>query len=114
MFDATNYNITLNVPYGTNIKNLIPSITTSPNATVVPATNVSQNFTSPVTYMVIAQDGSSQTYEVKVVVGAPPEVAKKSSQSGFIILIIIALIGIIIASGVVIILFIRRKNKQIK
>ena len=66
--DETNYTVTLNVPYGTDVKNLTPSIVISPSATVLPASNVSQDFTNPVTYIVTAQDGSVQNYIVKVIV----------------------------------------------
>ena len=64
--DETNYTVTLIVPYGTDVKNLTPAIVISPNATVSPASNAPQNFTSPVTYMVTAQDGSMQNYKVTV------------------------------------------------
>ena len=62
--DGTNFTITLNVDYGTDIKNLTPTIAVSAGAKVLPASGVSQDFTNPVTYTVIAEDGSIQNYVV--------------------------------------------------
>jgi photosystem II stability/assembly factor-like uncharacterized protein len=66
--------ITVNVPYGTNVKQLVATFTASNLASVsvgqVPQSNgVTQNdFTNPVSYMVTAQDNSTQIYTVIVVV----------------------------------------------
>ena len=64
--------IVLTVPFGTNITNLIPTITVSDSATVTPSSGVAQNFTNSVNYTVIAQDGSSITYLVTVNLNAIP------------------------------------------
>jgi hypothetical protein len=109
--NETNYTVTLNVPYGTDVKNLTPSIVISPGATVLPDSGVSQDFTSPVSYRVTAQDGSVQKYVVTVVVASPPVVVKKSNQSGYIILAIILLIIVVIAAAGIF-LFLRKKNKK--
>ena len=106
--DETNYNIALNVPYGTDVKTLIPSIVISTGAAVSPASGVVQDFTNPVTYVVTAQDGSTQNYQVKVTVAAKP-VVKKSSPLGLIALIFVILI-VIVALAAVIIILIRRRN----
>lgn len=58
--------ITATVPFGTALTALVPTITTSPKATVSPASGVAQNFTNSVTYTVTAEDGSTQTYTVTV------------------------------------------------
>lgn len=50
----------------TNLSSLTPTITISDGATVSPASGVAQDFTSPVTYTVTAEDGSSVTYQVTV------------------------------------------------
>ena len=60
--------IEVTVPSGTNVKQLKPTITVSPYATVSPASGVAQNFSTPVTYTVTAQNGSKQEYEVTVTV----------------------------------------------
>jgi len=112
VLDQTNYKIVLNVPYNTDLKNLTPSIIVSPGATVVPASNVSQDFTSPVTYIVTAQDGSVQSYEASVTVSAPPETGNKSNKSGYIALIVIVLLLAVIAMVVAIVLFLRKKKKN--
>jgi hypothetical protein len=62
-------NITLAVPFGTNVTALTPTITVSELATVSPASGVAQNFTNPVTYTVTAEDGTTQAYTVSVNVG---------------------------------------------
>jgi hypothetical protein len=113
--DGINYTVTLNVPYGTDVKNLTPSIAVSPDATILPASNVSQDFTSPVIYRVTAQDGLVQNYQVKVIIAAPPSAAEKSSQSGSAALIIVIfLVVIIVIMIVVIFLFFGKKNKETK
>ncbi|MDR3601433.1 MAG: fibronectin type III domain-containing protein [Desulfosporosinus sp.] len=63
-------NITVTVPSGTNVAALVPTITTSPDATVSPTSTEAQDFTNPVTYTVTAQDSTTQTYTVTVTVAA--------------------------------------------
>ncbi len=58
-------NISLTVPYGTNLSGLTPTITIT-GASVSPASSVTQNFTNPVTYTVTAADGSTKIYSVTV------------------------------------------------
>lgn len=112
--DETKYTITLNVPYGTDVKNLAPSMVISPGAMVMPASGISQDFTNPVTYRVTAEDGSVQTYKVTVIVGAPPKAAIKPQQSGYTLLIVIVLAGLAVVALSVIFLFVWRKIKSKK
>ncbi len=65
-------NITATVPFGTNL-NLAPTITVSAKATVSPSSGSSQNFAQNVAYVVTAEDGTKQTYNVTVNVGKSPE-----------------------------------------
>jgi hypothetical protein len=65
-------NITLNVPYGTDITNLVPTVGIT-GASVSPASGATQDFTSPVTYTVTAADSSTQVYTVTVIVAAPSD-----------------------------------------
>jgi len=58
--------ISLEVPNNANVTALVPTITLSPNATVSPASGVAANFTSPVTFTVTAQDGTTQAWVVTV------------------------------------------------
>jgi hypothetical protein len=53
---------------GTNVTSLVPTIAISDKATMLPASGVAQNFSSPVTYTVTAEDGTKQEYVVTVVV----------------------------------------------
>lgn len=66
--DETNKKVALTVPFETNVKELVPSISVSKGATVSPATDLKQDFTKPVTYTVTAEDGTKQDYEVSVIV----------------------------------------------
>ncbi len=59
-------NITATVPVGTNLTNLVPTISIPATATISPASGTAQNFSGPVTYTVKAQDGSTQAYTVTV------------------------------------------------
>jgi len=56
------------VPNGTNIQALMPQIQVSPKATVSPGGV--QDFRSPVTYTVTAEDGSTATYRVSIMIMA--------------------------------------------
>jgi len=47
------------VPYGTDLTSLVPTIEVSTGATIDPLPGVSTNFSSPVSYTVTAQDGST-------------------------------------------------------
>lgn len=113
--NETEYTITLNVPYGIDVKNLTPTIVSSPGTIVTPNTLVSQDFTKPVIYKVTAQDGSFQNYQASVIVAAPPiPVNKNSNQVGSIISAIVIFIVVVIVLLAAVILVIRRKNKKIK
>lgn len=63
--------ISLAVPYGTNVTNLVPTIIHT-GASVSPNSGVAQDFTSPVTYTVTAEDDTTQTYTVTVTVAPAP------------------------------------------
>ena len=63
-------NISLTVPFATNVTALAPTYTISPLATAAPASGISRNFTSPQTYTVTAEDGSTQVYTVTVTVSS--------------------------------------------
>ena len=66
--NETNHTVSLTVPYGTEILNLVPKISISEESSVMPASGESQNFTNPVTYTVTAEDSTTQTYTVSVFV----------------------------------------------
>ena len=58
--------VTFTLPSGTNVTNLAPTFTLSPLATISPASGSFHDFTTPVTYTVTAQDGSTKVYSVIV------------------------------------------------
>jgi len=55
---------------GTNVTSLTPTITISEDATITPASGVSQNFTDSVTYTVTAEDNSTKIYTVSITIGS--------------------------------------------
>jgi hypothetical protein len=61
--------ITLTVPYGTAITNIAPDITHT-GASIAPAADMPQNFTTQQTYRVTAADGTTADYTVTVTVAA--------------------------------------------
>lgn len=64
--NAGEHTVSAEVPNGTNLTTLVPTIVLSDNATSVPAGGAATDFTNPVTYTVTAQDGSTQQWTVTV------------------------------------------------
>ena len=64
--------ISVAAPWGTDVSALAPIHAVSPLATCAPASGSVRNFTTPQTYTVTAQDGSTQAYTVTVVPGPSP------------------------------------------
>lgn len=62
----TGTDIFVPVSVGANLTALVPTISISPAASVSPLSGVAQNFTSPVTYTVTAEDSTTQNYTVTV------------------------------------------------
>jgi prepilin-type N-terminal cleavage/methylation domain-containing protein len=62
--ESTN-EITVTVPYGTNIQSIAPTIEYM-GVSIFPGSQVAQDFTSTVNYVVRAEDSSQVTYTVKV------------------------------------------------
>jgi hypothetical protein len=78
--NETNKTIAVTMPFGTYIMNLVATFTTTGASVKVGSTvqisgTTAHNFTSPVTYTVIAADSSTQDYIVTVTVAASPEKA---------------------------------------
>jgi hypothetical protein len=61
--------ITVDVPAGTDVSKLMPTIEVSEKAKVSPSSGVVQNFTTSVKYIVTAEDGSIATYTVTITIG---------------------------------------------
>jgi len=60
------------VPPATDVTPLAPTFTLSPFATAVPASGTARDFTTPQTYTVTAQDGSTQRWTVTVIKSSVP------------------------------------------
>jgi len=64
--------IGVTVPYGTDVTNLIPIITIDVGASISPSSGVARDFTYTVVYTVIAEDTSTQNYNVTVTIAPFP------------------------------------------
>ncbi len=74
--------VTLYMPYGYDIRTLAPTFTISNKATISPNSGVVRNFTSPLTYTVIAEDGVTQkVYQVRV--NVPDFTLRRSLDAGW-------------------------------
>ena len=60
--------VTVQMPQGTDVTELAPTIEISEGATISPASSEAQDFTNPVAYTVTAQNGTTAVYTVTVVV----------------------------------------------
>lgn len=63
-----NKTVVLQMPEGTDVTQLVPTIAVSEGATVSPASGEAQDFTNPVTYTVTAVNGTTAVYTVTVIV----------------------------------------------
>jgi surface protein len=66
--DATAHTVVIEVAAGTDVSNLAPTITISEAASISPASEAAQDFTSAVVYTVTAEDASTQEWTVTVTV----------------------------------------------
>jgi hypothetical protein len=65
--DNSAYTVTATVPAGTDLTTLTPTIALSSDLAMVnPSSGTVQDFTSPVTYTITAEDGSTQSYTITV------------------------------------------------
>ena len=71
----TGSSITADVPFGTDITNLAPTIDVSNTAKISPASGLARDFSNPVQYTVTAEDNiTTQSYTVTVNVMDPDEI----------------------------------------
>ncbi len=73
VIDSVNHTISVTVPYGTNVKNLIATFSQNGSGVKVGTTaqtsgTTGNDFRNPVIYTVTAKDGSTQNYKVTVTV----------------------------------------------
>ena len=73
VINQTAHTISVQVPAGSNLQSLTPTITTTEGATLTPASGVPQDFTQPVDYTV-TYNTASVTYKVTVKEMAAPHV----------------------------------------
>jgi len=66
IIDEVAHTVQLNVPLGTNVTALVPTIEISDFATIDPESDTPQNFTEPVEYIVTAENGDEQIWMVTV------------------------------------------------
>jgi len=67
IIDSNNHTVVVSVPYGTVVSALVPEITVSDGATIVPDSGVTMNFSNAVIYKVTAEDGITvQDWEVTI------------------------------------------------
>ncbi len=66
IIDNNNYTVTLDMPSGTDITSLIPSIEVSNNATILPLSGTPQDFSTTVEYIVTGRFGKEQIWNVTV------------------------------------------------
>ncbi len=69
--DKLSHTVSLELPYGTDVSALVPTITISAGATMLPGSGVQVDFSNPVSYMVTAEDGATKQ-EWKITVRAAP------------------------------------------
>lgn len=65
--NETSHTVYAVVPDGTDLTKIAPIITVSNNATIFPVSGIKRDFTMPIIYTVLAQDGSMQDYTIMVV-----------------------------------------------
>ncbi|KAB2869478.1 MAG: DUF5018 domain-containing protein, partial [Bacteroidales bacterium] len=66
--DNVTHTVVVNMPTGTNVTALVPTITVSTGASISPASGVAQDFTTSKTYTVTAEGGNTQNWNVSVVI----------------------------------------------
>ncbi len=73
--------ITANVPFGTDITSLIPTLEVSPKAQLTPGSDLVTDFSSPVNFTVTAEDGSSKVFTAEISVTPAPYIGKWESNA---------------------------------
>ena len=72
VINDTTGTITITLPYGTDLTALKPALTLKGAVSVSPASGATVNLSSPVTYTVTAEDGTTKTYTVTAYTEAQP------------------------------------------
>lgn len=109
--DYENHAIFLDVPFSSDITNLIPSIIISEKAKISPEAGTPQDFSNAISYIVTAEDGSSQEYLVTAAITNTGETEKGFVSTWIIIFLGIALFSFLIIVILIIFLIIKRRIK---
>ncbi|MFW6232879.1 MAG: DUF5018 domain-containing protein, partial [Bacteroidota bacterium] len=88
--DQSLMTVTAEVPAGTDMTSLVPTIAISAKATIDPTSGEAQDFTQPVVYTLTAEDGSQAVYTVTVTeeqstVNDPEELSGYISQNRILV-----------------------------
>ena len=81
--DANGTTVNVTVPSGTNVKALVPTITSSPKSTISPASGIVQDFSSTVVYTITAENGAQKKINVIVKVAGPTNIGSKNQTLYF-------------------------------
>jgi hypothetical protein len=79
--NETNHTIALSVPFDTEVSSLNSIVLVSVGASISPESNTGQNFITPITYIVTAEDGSTQDYVATVTIEPDPNAPSLVSAS---------------------------------
>ncbi len=66
VINEVDYTIDVDLPYGTDVTSLKPIVTISEKASIYPQSVKGFNFSTPITFIVTAEDASNQGYKVTV------------------------------------------------
>lgn len=80
--DQNNHTVTFRVPYGIAVTSLIPTISISEGAAISPGSGERQDFSQPVTYVVTAEDFSTQNWIVTCIVEPPVMIDDNDEDDG--------------------------------
>lgn len=74
--DIEGTDVSAEVPFSTNLAQLIPTIEISPRASISPQTGILTDFSAPVVYTVTAEDGTTKSFTVNVTPAPAPYIGK--------------------------------------
>ena len=114
VISQTEKTIVLSVPVGMSLTSVSTFITASPKASIVPTSGTPQDFSNSVTYVVTAEDGSIQNYEVRIIPSIMPGLpVQQVKNSGFNqIWIFVILFAVLVFVGLIVFIIIKKKKKS--
>ncbi len=85
--------VSILLPYGTDLKNLIPNIGVENTVDIIPKSGLQQDFSKPVYYTLIGENGTKVIYTVKVILEPQPmpiisTIEKDTTEAGLTNIII--------------------------